>query len=199
TQPLPVDQLNEEINNAIEKDEREIEISSIPLAQRVSPALKQIDLYWLKRPHEILKTIIDRPHRRIKDGSVRVPDLWVRREDKSRRLLTINGRHWVYAKPTEKIDMAKERLDIDVVDVDGKGGYIVAALHEENGQEIPIVLGEDCCQSRCGTLKRHLETLWRDRKINKALRLTSEHKLDPSNPVDIAMHDDLSTHPLDDD
>jgi hypothetical protein len=71
----------------------------------------------------------------------KLPDLWVRCEDRNRRMLTKNGLHWAYAKPTEDIDMAKESLDIDVVEVEGKGAYIVATLREEQGQEIPVTLG----------------------------------------------------------
>jgi hypothetical protein len=72
---------------------------------------------------------------------VKLPDLWVRREDKTRRMLTKNGLHWVYARPTEDIDMAKERMDIDVAEVEGKAAYIVATLNEEHGQELPVALG----------------------------------------------------------
>lgn len=220
TRPLPIDRLNEEINKAIEKDKDMIENAHIPLARRVSSGLKRIDLYQLKHPHQILRTIVDEPAKIIRDeflayrdlrrllreeGLARLPDLWIRQQEKNKGLLTRNGLHWVYAKPTEKIDMAKDRLDIDVVDVDGiQGAYIVATLQEENGQEVPVVLdlakgGEDCCQSRCGTLMRHLGTLWRDRIFTQARRLTSEHKPDPRSPVDLAMHDDLGYHALDDD
>jgi hypothetical protein len=64
-EPLSTDQLNEEIAEAIEKDKAGIDKLLAPVAKMVSPALKQINFYWLRRPDQVLKTIVDEPDMRI--------------------------------------------------------------------------------------------------------------------------------------
>jgi hypothetical protein len=65
TEPLSIDELNDEITEAIKTDEAKIDKRSGPVVKKVSPALKQIDLYWLRHPSQLLKTIVSRPDKTI--------------------------------------------------------------------------------------------------------------------------------------
>jgi hypothetical protein len=65
TEPLSIDELNDEITEAIKTDEAKIDKRSGPVVKKVSPALKQIDLYWLRHPRQILKTIVSKPDKTI--------------------------------------------------------------------------------------------------------------------------------------
>ncbi|PVG00317.1 hypothetical protein CPB86DRAFT_220253 [Serendipita vermifera] len=69
TSPRLIDDLEKEMNEAIKKDRTTIDKNSKPAANRVSMALKQIDLYRLKRPHEILRTIVSLPDKTISMNS----------------------------------------------------------------------------------------------------------------------------------
>jgi hypothetical protein len=59
--------------------------------------------------------------------------------------------------------------------------------------------GEDCCRSKCGQFRNHLQTLWTDRTFTQVRRLTSEHKPNPNDPEDLRKHEDLTSTTFNDD
>jgi hypothetical protein len=64
--------------------------------------------------------------------------MWTRQEQGHE--LTPSGRCWKYANPKHEIPEDATTLDVEVVDVESRGDYIVALVHEED-KEIPVPLG----------------------------------------------------------
>jgi hypothetical protein len=75
----------------------------------------------------------------MSEGMVESSDMWIRHTNAHR--LTPNGHRWDYLNPKDPIDTTLETLEIDVVDIQHRGEYIVALLHE-NDKETPMPLGK---------------------------------------------------------
>lgn len=112
---------------------------------------------------------------------VGIVDMWVRQEKEHQ--LTPCGRRWKYANPKHDIPEDTTTLDIEVVDVESRGDYIVALLHEED-KEIPVPLdiakgGTTCCKPGCANLRTHLQKLWESRSVTMALKISDPRSQDP--------------------
>jgi hypothetical protein len=78
-------------------------------------------------------------HYLIERSIVDAADMWIRHEGKHD--MTPKGRCWEYADPKAKITTELEEIDIEVVNVQPRGDYMVALLHEAN-KEIPMPIGK---------------------------------------------------------
>jgi hypothetical protein len=136
----------------------------------------------------------------INESLVERVDLWIRHNNDQEQASTPNWHYWEYANPKCSIIDDKETLEIDVVDIQKRVEYIVAAVREESDREVPVPLGEslrirvvpasnqltyledigrgggNCCQEECGTLRFHLKNLWPSHIVTEATLLS-----DPSN------------------
>jgi hypothetical protein len=78
----------------------------------------------------------------INESLVERVDLWIRHKNDQEQASTPNWHYWEYANPKCPIIDDKETLEIDVVDIQKRVEYIVAAVREEPDREIPVPLGE---------------------------------------------------------
>jgi hypothetical protein len=77
-------------------------------------------------------------HYLIEKSIVDVADMWIRHEGKHD--VTPKGRCWEYVNPRVEITTDLKEIDIEVVNVQPRGDYMVALLHEAD-KEIPMPIG----------------------------------------------------------
>ncbi|PVG00630.1 hypothetical protein CPB86DRAFT_782470 [Serendipita vermifera] len=179
-------QLQQEIDNAVRVDRTRLEKN---IKWQPKSTQQTIRIFFMdnpeKPPHTITETYSQYKEIRwylISEDLVDVSDMWIRHSNAHE--LTPKGHRWNYLNPKDKIDTTLELLEIDVVDIQQRGEYIVALLHE-NDKEIPIPLdiakgGGRCCDPNCGNLRNHLNNIWQTRAVRKALRFS-----DPTNSIDV--------------
>ncbi|KAG8760925.1 hypothetical protein FRC14_000997 [Serendipita sp. 396] len=137
----------------------------------------KIQIYFMgdpdKEPHPLEKDRLIRTYNDIKwqlnfHEIVRAPELWARRKDTKVQPYTATGHHWVIAVGTDSIT----ETVLDVVDMDTVSDcYIVALVDIGQKQKpvpisVPIFGKRTCCKPECGSLRVHLQSIWKDRWQN---------------------------------
>ncbi|KIM25728.1 hypothetical protein M408DRAFT_331067 [Serendipita vermifera MAFF 305830] len=171
--PTSVDQIQEE--QAILLDEKEfITLFNLAPEIRTDP----IEVYDMINPEPIpiippdyIQTCRALLNYLRGEKGLAKPDVWVRRM--ARHALTKDGISWKWVHPNKRVQGHLEFVDraqCNFVD------YIVVLKHQ-NDKDIPVPVGitepdQPCCsQSDCGTVQKHLETLWAPCNIYVAKRI----------------------------